>query len=126
MSDRNTAIAVVAGVVGGAVITPPLAPLVVGLVGFGPGGVVAGMFAKFNESTSSSDKFIVAGSTAAAIQAGIGNVVAGGAFAGAQAVGAGAAVPLVGQAIGGLLVGGGTYIARRFRGERAELTTGRD
>ncbi|TFL00188.1 hypothetical protein BDV98DRAFT_121805 [Pterulicium gracile] len=105
--NRNTAIAVVAGVVGGAVITPPLAPLVVGLVGFGPGGVVAG-------------------STAAAIQAGIGNVVAGGAFAGAQAVGAGAAVPLVGQAIGGLLVGGGTYIARRFRGERAELTTGRD
>lgn len=57
------------------------------------------------------------GSIAAYIQAGIGNVAVGSAFAGAQAAAMGAGVPFFGQAIGGALVGGGTYLARKFRGE---------
>ncbi|TFK97591.1 hypothetical protein BDV98DRAFT_574325 [Pterulicium gracile] len=95
---RNLKIAIAAGVVGGAIVTPLLGPAVLGIVGFSSAGPVAG-------------------SIAAYIQAGIGNVAVGSAFAGAQAAAMGAGVPFFGQAIGGALVGGGTYLARKFRGE---------
>ena len=45
------------------------------------------------------------GTLAAGLQAGIGNVAAGSLFAGAQATAMGAAVPVLGQVIGGGVTG---------------------
>jgi hypothetical protein len=44
------------------------------------------------------------------MQAGIGNVVAGSAFAGMQSVAMGGALPVIGQAIGGAVVGAGCWL----------------
>jgi galactitol-specific phosphotransferase system IIC component len=60
-----------------AALAPVLMPLILSGLGFGAGGVVSG-------------------SVAASIHAAIGNVAAGSLFAMCQAVGAGAALPLVG------------------------------
>ncbi|KAF9510470.1 hypothetical protein BS47DRAFT_1487400 [Hydnum rufescens UP504] len=80
--------------VGGAVLcgalAPVLAPAVLGIVGFGSGGVVGADTLDFNNPV---------GSVAAGIQAGIGNVAAGSLFAGAQSVAAGGALPLIGTVI---------------------------
>ena len=48
----------------------------------------------------------ILGTLAAGIQSGIGNVAAGSLFAGAQATAMGAAVPVLGHAIGGAVTGG--------------------
>ncbi|KAJ6472522.1 hypothetical protein C8R45DRAFT_1013229 [Mycena sanguinolenta] len=64
----------------GAVVAPFAAPAALGLVGFSSIGPIAATFA-------------------ATTQAGIGNVVAGSAFACAQSVAAGGALPAVGYAI---------------------------
>ncbi|KAI0062765.1 hypothetical protein BV25DRAFT_1825308 [Artomyces pyxidatus] len=79
-------IAAAVGLGAGAIITPIVAPAVVGLVGFGAAGPVAGTLA-------------------AGMQAGIGNVVAGSSFAVVQSIGMGAAVPAVGQAVGAGIIG---------------------
>jgi len=78
------------GAVAGTVTAPAVAAGVVGLIGFGPGGVVAG-------------------SLAAAIHSCIGNVAAGSLFATAQAIGAGAALPFLGfagAAVAGAVIAG--------------------
>lgn len=49
--------------------------------------------------------FCVAGTLAAGIQSGIGNVVAGSLFAGAQATAMGAGIPVLAQVIGGTVTG---------------------
>ena len=87
-SNLGTAIAV--GVVA-AVVAPTVVPPALGLIGLGSGGPIAGTFA------------------AVYWQGSIGNVAAGSAFAGAQAVAMGAGVPLAWQVIGGTLVGGWAY-----------------
>lgn len=58
------------------------------------------------------------GSIAAGMQAGIGNVVAGSLFAGAQSVGAGGALPLIGSAIAGGIGGVGGLFGGHFVGRR--------
>jgi len=47
----------------------------------------------------------ILGTLAAGIQSGIGNVVAGSLFAGAQATAMGAGIPFIIQAIGGIITG---------------------
>ena len=56
---------------------------------------------------------IAAGSIAAGLQAGIGNVVAGSAFATAQSLGATGAIAIIGTTGGVILVGAGGYCAYR-------------
>ncbi|CAL1709427.1 unnamed protein product [Somion occarium] len=90
-------IAASAAVIGGTFFTPLLAPAVVSVVGFSPAGPVAG-------------------SLAAAAQAGMGNVVAGSSFAIVQSIGMGGAVPIIGQVVGGAIVGSAAYIAAVVRG----------
>ncbi|KAI0037899.1 hypothetical protein FA95DRAFT_1568002 [Auriscalpium vulgare] len=90
-------IAAAAGLAIGAVLTPIAAPAVVGLWGFGAAGPVAG-------------------TAAAAAQAGIGNVVAGSSFAVLQSIGMGGAVPVVGQACGAAIVGGTAVAGRAILG----------
>jgi len=88
-SMPNNGIPLVVGAIAGVALTPVVAPLALGLVGFSAAGPVAGTFA-------------------AIIQSGIGNVVAGSAFATAQSVAMGGAIPTVVTAIGagvGSLIG---------------------
>ena len=56
------------------------------------------------------------GSVAAGMQAGIGNVIAGSIFAGAQAAGATGAIPAVGVAIGGGVGGATAYVGSKLAG----------
>ncbi|KAL0956827.1 hypothetical protein HGRIS_002938 [Hohenbuehelia grisea] len=84
-----------AAAAGGALIAPVAAPAVLGLVGFGAAGPVAGTMA-------------------AAMQASIGNVVLGSAFAGAQSVAMGGALPVVGTAIAAGISGTTAYVAKLF------------
>ncbi|KAL1694330.1 hypothetical protein GGG16DRAFT_47522 [Schizophyllum commune] len=79
--DLTTTIMAASGV-GGMIIAPYAAPLILGAVGFTPAGVAAGTMA-------------------AAMQAGIGNVAAQSLFAGAQAVGATGVIPVIGTIISG-------------------------
>ncbi|KAF9077689.1 hypothetical protein BDP27DRAFT_1311499 [Rhodocollybia butyracea] len=80
--DMDPAVPKVIGAVAGAAVgialAPVVAPAVLGIVGFGGKGVVAG-------------------SAAAGIQAGIGNVAAGSLFAGAQSVAMGGILPAIGS-----------------------------
>lgn len=95
-----------AAAVGGVTIaTVAAVPLVLGAVGFGAGGVVAG-------------------SMAAAIQAGIGNVAAGSLFAVAQSVGAAglAASTVVGTVGGGAVLGAaGGVVAHLAEGKNCKI-----
>ncbi|KAH9956243.1 hypothetical protein BC827DRAFT_1232503 [Russula dissimulans] len=91
--DRRSYVA--AGAAAGVALTPVVAPILVGAVGFGAAGPVAGTLATI-------------------WQASIGNVVAGSAFAVAQSIGMGGAIPIgisaIGAAIGavaGASAGGG-------------------
>ncbi|VDC06638.1 unnamed protein product [Peniophora sp. CBMAI 1063] len=97
--------AALVGGVAGAAIAPPAAVGILGGLGFGGGGVVAG-------------------SWAAAIQSGIGSVAAGSPFAVAQSVGAGAALPFIGFAgaavIGAAAVGGGYVALKKLAGGKKE------
>ncbi|EIM91683.1 uncharacterized protein STEHIDRAFT_165890 [Stereum hirsutum FP-91666 SS1] len=104
------AAAVGAGV--SAAVAPAAAPGVVGLVGFGGNGVVAG-------------------SWAAGVQSGIGSVAAGSPFAVAQSVGAGGALPVVGiviaAAAGAVVIGGvsyGVYLVVKSRKNGKKNTEG--
>ncbi|KAF9459708.1 hypothetical protein BDZ94DRAFT_1267483 [Collybia nuda] len=85
----------VAGGVAGAAVVPVAAPAVLGLVGFGGSGPIAG-------------------SLAAIIQSSIGSVVAGSPFAIAQSIAMGGAVPLVGFVIGGAIAAGAAVTAVRM------------
>ncbi|KAI5892607.1 uncharacterized protein SCHCODRAFT_0257138 [Schizophyllum commune H4-8] len=99
LTDHLTTTIVTASGVGGMILAPYAAPLILGAVGFTPGGVAAG-------------------SIAAGIQAGIGNVAAGSLFAGAQAAGATGAIPVIGTIISGGITaasaGAGKAIADLF------------
>ena len=85
---------IVAGTTTSIVLAPILAPAVLGIVGFGAAGPVAG------NSCLARPTFyrlmLAIGTLAAAIQAGMGNVAAGSAFAVAQSVAMGGALPAVG------------------------------
>jgi hypothetical protein len=75
---KNPRIVLIGGcTIASAALAPVLMPLILSSLGFGAGGIAAG-------------------SVAAGIHAAIGNVAAGSLFAMCQAVGAGAALPLVG------------------------------
>ncbi|KAH8994542.1 hypothetical protein EDB92DRAFT_1849784 [Lactarius akahatsu] len=90
LDPRNLFMAA-AGAVLGVVLTPIVAPVFLGIVGFGAAGPIAG-------------------TAAAAIQAGIGNVAAGSLFATAQSVAMGGSIPTVITAIGagvGAAIGAG-------------------
>ncbi|KAL1687491.1 hypothetical protein GGG16DRAFT_62129 [Schizophyllum commune] len=76
------------------ILIPIAGPAVLGALGFGPGGVVLG-------------------SWAAAAQAGIGNVVAGSAFALAQSAGAMGVIPLAWCAAGGAAGGAGALVVKK-------------
>ncbi|KAG6906570.1 hypothetical protein DXG01_013109 [Tephrocybe rancida] len=91
--------AVVGGTVIGVALTPIAAPAVLGLVGFGAAGPIAG-------------------GIAAGIQAGAaGNIAAGSAFALAQSIAmGGAAVPALGLAAGGGIAGGATFLLTKVAG----------
>lgn len=54
------------------------------------------------------------GTIAAGIQAGIGNVIAGSLFAGAQSVAMGGALPVVGSVIAGGIAGGAGYAGTKL------------
>ena len=92
-----TAIAIgAAGAGTSAVLVPFLAPVALGLVGFGAAGPVAGEFPPEwcgIIRSAHTNKLELVGSIAAGVQAGIGNVVAGSLFAGAQSVAMGGALP---------------------------------
>ncbi|KAK0495229.1 hypothetical protein EDD18DRAFT_266995 [Armillaria luteobubalina] len=98
----------------GVALTPILAPLALGIVGFGAAGPVAG-------------------SLAAAIQSGIGNVAAGSAFAVAQSIGMGGAIPAGVYAVSGATAGVAGWAAGWFGSDepnptliRQQLNSGRD
>jgi hypothetical protein len=93
------AIPFIVGAVISTVAIPFAAPVLLGAVGFGALGPVAGS-ALPGDLEKRSLTCHLTGTTAAVIQAGIGNVAAGSLFAGAQAVAMGAAVPALGYAIG--------------------------
>jgi len=89
-------------------LTPVLAPPVLGIVGFGAAGPVACQFPPQSEVAFNPSELL--GSIAAGIQAGIGNIAAVSAFAVAQSIGMGGAVPTIITAIAaaiGASVGGG-------------------
>jgi 3-oxoacyl-ACP reductase-like protein len=65
------------------------------------------------------------GGIAAGIQAGIGNVAAGSLFAGAQAVAAGAGLPVIGNVIAGGIVAGGAAVVNAVSHFRISLLDGR-
>jgi hypothetical protein len=78
-------------------LTPVLAPALLGILGFGAIGPVAGKFPPQAEVASNTVER--QGTLAALIQALIGNVAAGSAFAIAQSIAMGGAVPAVVSAI---------------------------
>jgi hypothetical protein len=90
------------GAVAGGVVTialmPVLAPAVLGIFGFGAAGPVAGKPLPQAEVASNNLKLL--GGIAAGIQAGIGNVAAGSAFAVAQSIAMGGAIPAAVTAVG--------------------------
>ncbi|KAK7685295.1 hypothetical protein QCA50_011658 [Cerrena zonata] len=76
----------------GACVAPFLAPPALGVVGFSAAGPVAG-------------------SMAAGLQAGMGNVVAGSAFSVAQSVAIGGALPVIGYIASGIMTAGAAAAA---------------
>ncbi|KAK0495250.1 adaptin N terminal region-domain-containing protein [Armillaria luteobubalina] len=85
----------------GVVLTPILAPAALGIIGFSAAGPVAGTLA-------------------AAIHSSIGNVAAGSAFAVAQSIGMGGAIPAGVYAISGAVTTAAAWTASRFCGEFGE------
>ncbi|KAK0204556.1 hypothetical protein DFS33DRAFT_1382453 [Desarmillaria ectypa] len=86
------------GVVAGVALTPVIVPSALGFVGFGSAGPVA----------------------AAAAQSGIGNVAAGSAFAMAQSVAMGGAIPAGVSAASGIIGGITGWILSRFGGDKPD------
>ncbi|KAK0480317.1 adaptin N terminal region-domain-containing protein [Armillaria novae-zelandiae] len=95
--------AIGASVVAGVVLTPVIVPAALGIVGFGAAGPVAGTLA-------------------AVIQSGIGNVAAGSAFAVAQSIGMGGAIPAGVYAVSGAAAGVAGWAAGRFGGDEPDPT----
>ncbi|KAK0470046.1 uncharacterized protein EV420DRAFT_86284 [Desarmillaria tabescens] len=93
----------VASAVAGVALAPVILPPALGVVGFGAAGPVAGTLA-------------------AAIQSGIGNVAAGSAFAVAQSIGMGGAIPAGVYAVSGI-VGGIAGWAGGWFGGRESVST---
>ena len=86
-------------------VTKEKVALAIGIVGATGVAISAGA-----ASLGFTSSGIAAGSIAAGLQAGIGNVVAGSAFATAQSLGATVAITMIGTAGGIVLVAGGGYI----------------
>lgn len=99
------AVGVAAGVVGSVLVAPVVAPLAVGALGFSAAGPIAGAYLQFSAYIIPTNASVMAGTFAAATQAGIGNVVAGSLFAGAQSVAMGGALPVIGSTIAGVISG---------------------
>lgn len=106
------AIAAVGAAVVGVAVAPVLAPAALGTLGFTAGGVAAGIF--LHCLFIHSDSRIHAGSIAAGMQAGMGNVVAGSLFAGAQSVAAGGTLPAIGSIISAGVSGAGAYVGAGY------------
>jgi hypothetical protein len=100
------------GAATGVALTPFVAPVLLGVVGFSAIGPVAGMFPLARPTIEAASKpFELLGSIAAGMQAGIGNVVVGSLFATAQSVAMGGAVPAAVSAAGGMGAGAAAAIA---------------
>jgi hypothetical protein len=96
----------------GVALVPFVAPVMLGVVGFGAAGPIAGMFPPVRPTIEAASKpFEPLGSIAAGMQAGIGNVVVGSLFATAQSVAMGGAVPAAVSAAGGAAGAAGAVIA---------------
>ncbi|KAK0451103.1 adaptin N terminal region-domain-containing protein [Armillaria borealis] len=93
----------VIGAVAGAALTPVLAPAALGIVGFSAAGPVAGTLA-------------------ALIQSSIGNVAAGSAFAVAQSIAMGGAIPTTVYAASGVAAGVAGWAASWFGGDEPDPT----
>lgn len=101
------------GAVIGLAAAPAAAPGVLALLGFGSEGIIASALIRTICCPPTDNDFILCvASWAAAVQASIGNVVAGSPFAVATSVGAGGALPVVGfiiSAAGGMAIAGLGY-----------------
>lgn len=100
------ALVVIGGTALGVVLAPVVAAGVLGILGFGAAGVIAGQ--RLALSLYLMDRKLIfripyVGSYAAAVQSGIGNVAAGSLFALLQSIGAGGALPAVFSAISGAI-----------------------
>ncbi|KAK0480315.1 adaptin N terminal region-domain-containing protein, partial [Armillaria novae-zelandiae] len=84
-------------------LTPVIAPAALGILGFGAAGPVAGTLA-------------------AVIQGGIGNVAAGSAFAVAQSIGMGGAIPAGVYAVSGAAAGAAGWAGGWFGGDKPDPT----
>jgi hypothetical protein len=111
MPGISLLIGAVVGTIGAVVVAPAVAPAALGVVGFSAAGPVAGS-PLLSLHTTPLYLTHCTGTVAAGMQAGIGNVVAGSLFAGAQSVAMGGALPAIGSAIAGSLSGlGGWAVA---------------
>jgi hypothetical protein len=102
-------------------LTPVLAPAALGIVGFSAVGPVAGEFLPQAEVESNASELL--GTVAAGIQAGIGNVAVGSAFAAAQSIAMGGAIPTV---ISAVSAGLGAGIGARAAGSGGSDAAGGD
>ena len=117
LAFNSLAIGVASATVG-LILTPVLAPPILGVVGFGAAGPVAGE-PRFSLPDHSPAHTNNVGTMAAGIQAGIGNVVAGSLFATAQSVAMGGALPVAVTAIGAGVAGiGGAAAGATSAGAR--------
>ena len=98
LADSRRIIGVVAGAAVGIALTPVLVPALLGFIGFSAIGPVAGKLPAQAKVASNPPELL--GTVAAGIQAGIGNVAAGSAFAVAQSIAMGGAIPAVVTAVG--------------------------
>jgi len=109
-------------------LTPVVAPAALGIVGLSAAGPVAGQFPPQDEAASNPSEPL--GSIAAGVQAGIGNVAAGSAYAAAQSIAMGGAIPTVVSAFGGGLgasIGtAAAWVGRRNKDSRKENPTDED
>jgi hypothetical protein len=114
-----------AGAIAGALLTPVLVPMGLGVIGFSAVGPVAGEFPSWPtgrvELICSYEYLELLGSLAAVIQSGIGNVAAGSLFAGAQSIAMGGAFPAAITAIGAGVAGIGAAAASAKCGDKLSM-----
>jgi hypothetical protein len=112
LANARRVIGAIAGAAVGIALAPLLAPALLGILGFSAIGPVAGNFLPHPQAEVASNPSELLGTAAAVIQAGIGNVAAGSAFAVAQSIAMGGAIPAAVTAVGaGLGAGVGTAAA---------------
>ena len=112
LANAPQIVGAVAGAVAAIALMPVLAPAFLGILGFGAAGPVAGKSLPQSEVALASNRLKLLGGIAAGIQAGIGNVAAGGLFAVVQGIAIGAAIPVpVMAVVGGVGAGVGAAAA---------------